>query len=86
MRFETTPNPDALKCLVAPTGPAPAGALRSYRAPEQAQGDDLARRLFEIEGVAGVLITPAFVTVNRVPGAPWAPIKAGLRRVLADGR
>lgn len=79
--FEPTPNPDAVKCVVSPS---PTDTPRSYRAPDDAAGDELAARLFEIGAVRGVLIHASFITITRSPGAPWGPIHEGVRRVLGQ--
>lgn len=79
--FESTPNPNALKCLVEPS---PASVPRSYFKPEQAAGDPLAEALFAIEGVTNVLIHTTFITVCKRPDARWPAIKKGVERAL-DG-
>jgi hypothetical protein len=77
--FEETPNPHALKCVVSV---AFAGAPRSYRSAESAQGDELARELFAIPGVTGVLICNDFVTVNKAPGAEWKSIRPSVKGAM----
>jgi len=79
--FETTPNPNAIKCLVEPS---PASAPRSYFNATQAAGDDLALALFEIDGVTNVLIHTAFITVCKRPDARWPTIKKCIERVLDE--
>lgn len=85
-RFDPTPNPNALKCVldraILPDGAGP----RSYRAPGEASGDALAEALFAIEppgSVACVLISTDWITVNRAPGADWERVKKGVREALA---
>ena len=79
--FESTPNPNAIKCMVSP----PTGErVRSYFNPDQAAGDELARALFAIPGVTNVLIHTSFITVGKAPGSPWAPVKAHIKRVLRE--
>jgi hypothetical protein len=89
LRFEPTPNPNALKCVVDPSplasDPAsPLASPRSYFRVEQAAGDALAECLFAIEGVSTLLIHAAFITVNKRPDAPWPPIRRAVERALAD--
>lgn len=83
VRFDPTPNPNALKCLVEPS---PADAPRSYFSRDQATeaGDRLALALFEIPGVTNVLIHTAFITVCKAPPARWPAIKNRLERALAE--
>lgn len=82
MKFESTPNPNAVKCLL--DNPSTEGTIRSYFNADQAKSDPLAQRLFAIQGVTNLLITPAWITVNKAPDAQWAPIKRAVTNVLAD--
>jgi hypothetical protein len=82
-----TPNPDSLKFTVDgdPTAASPSfleTGLAAYRSPAEAAGDALGEALFAIPGVAGVLILPAFVTVNRTPGTDWGPVASAVESVL----
>jgi hypothetical protein len=53
--------------------------------PEAAAGNQtLAAQLAAIPGVAGVLLHPTWLTISKVPGASWPPIKSALERALAD--
>ena len=81
IRFETTPNPNALKCPLEPDADR---LPRSYFNADQARdaGDRLAIDLFGVPGVSNVLIHTGFVTVGKAPGASWGPIKWGVGRVL----
>ncbi len=80
MRFETTPNPNALKCVLdAPR----AGAIISAGRAEEAGGDALALALLGIPGITRVLLHTAFITVCKEPGADWRPIKRMVRKALA---
>lgn len=82
VRFDATPNPNALKCVVdAPIANAP----RSYFKPAEAAaaGDALAIALFALPGITNVLIHTEWITVCKDAGAPWAAIKEGVREALA---
>lgn len=79
LRFETTPNPNAVKVVI---DPAPAGGIRSYFRAEQAGDDPLGAALFEIDGVTTVLIHEKFVSVNKRAEKTWGPIKKAVQRVL----
>ncbi len=80
LAFESTPNPNALKCLVEPR---PAEIPRSYRTPAEATDDDsLAQALFAVPGVTSLLIHRAFITVTKSPGARWPAVRAGVERAL----
>ncbi len=78
--FETTPNPNAIKCVLD----RPIAALpRAYRAAGEVSPDDeVARALFRVEGVANLLLLKDFVTVGKAPDAQWASIKRGVRKAL----
>jgi hypothetical protein len=79
LRFETTPNPNALKCVLATprTGP-----IVSAGKAEEAGGDAQALALLAVPGVTRVLLHTAFVTVSKDPAADWAPIKRAVKKVL----
>jgi hypothetical protein len=78
--YQQTPNPNALKCILDKPLPGP---IRSYRSAEQAAGDDLGAALMGVAGVAGVLLSGGWLTVNKTPEAAWAGVKKGVERVLA---
>ncbi len=79
MRFEPTPNPNALKCVLdAPR----AGAIISAGRTEETGGDALALALLAIPGVTRVLLHTAFVTVCKEPGADWGPVKRAVKKVI----
>lgn len=90
--FESTPNPNALKCLMGGDasgrdvgGHTPSirdGPARSYRSAEEAAGDPLAEALFAVDGVTNVLVMPGWVTVCKRADAAWKPLKPKLKRVI----
>ena len=80
IEFQTTPNPNALKCVV---GAVISDRPRSYFRAAEAAGDALATALFEIPGVTNVLIQDTWLTVCKSPEADWRGIKRGVERVLA---
>jgi len=69
-----------LKCILDGTLPEP---IRSYRTAAEAEGDPLGRALFDIPGVAGLLISGGWVTVNKAETADWQGIKSAVQGVLA---
>lgn len=82
VRFDTTPNPNALKCVLdAPVTDTP----RSYFSSEQAglAADALGIALFAVPGVTNVLIHSDWITICKAPDAPWNGIKDGIKEVLA---
>lgn len=82
IRFETTPNPNALKCVLS--GRVSDGS-RPFRSAEAAGdgGMPLAVALFAVDGVTGVLLCGDWLTVNKSPEAKWPAIKRGVEKALA---
>lgn len=80
-KFQTTPNPNALKCILDPALPEP---VRSFRSADQVGSDPLARALFGVPGVTGVLLSGGWLTVNKTPDAEWAGVKRGVADVLKN--
>lgn len=86
IRFEPTPNPHALKCVVdQPIGPGGEAAGRSFRGP--GASDPLAARLLAVPGVEGVLFGPGgangmWVTISKASSAEWKGVKASVEKVL----
>ncbi len=81
--FESTPNPNALKCVLAEPQ---IDGVRSYRAREEAEGDPLGEALFGIDGVVGVLIHTEFVTLSKSATAKWGPIRRAAARTIESSR
>lgn len=81
VRFQETPNPNALKCVL---DRPPPGHPKSYFNADQATGDPLGSALFGIGGVTNVLIGNGWITVNKAGEASWKTIRAGVERVLRD--
>lgn len=81
--FESTPNPNAIKCNVTPS---PADTPRSYfNADAATEADDaLAISLFAIDGVTSLLIHTSFITVNKQPDAKWGPIRKAVSKAVKD--
>ncbi|MFM9957643.1 MAG: NifU N-terminal domain-containing protein [Phycisphaerales bacterium] len=82
--FESTPNPNAVKCVLAGEALPPGAANVSARTPEEAGVHALAAALFALDGVTGVLITRAWLTVNKSPDAEWKSLKAKIKRAVAQ--
>lgn len=81
IRFESTPNPDAIKCVL----PTPRrGDIVSAGSPAEADGNLLALELLAIPGVTRVLLHTGFVSVSKSPDSSWLSIKRGVNKVLSD--
>ncbi|MGD2153296.1 MAG: NifU N-terminal domain-containing protein [Gemmatimonadales bacterium] len=70
VHVQGTPNPHAAKFTVDRTL-IEGGSSRSYFDPAAAAGDPLATALFEIDGVASLLIAEDFITVTKTDSADW---------------
>ena len=80
-RYEETPNPNALKCILdRPISDHP----KSFRTPDAATGDALAESLFAVDGVAVLLMNGDWITITKSPDANWKAVKVGVERVLAS--
>ena len=80
-QFQPTPNPHALKCILDHALPDPP---RSFRSADQAGDDPLARALFAIPGVTGLLLNGGWLTINKRPETDWASIRTAAARVLSQ--
>ena len=78
---QPTPNPNAMKFVldrVIAQQPA-----SFFNAPAAA-AHPIAARLFEVSGVASLLLLGDFVTVNKLPQAKWPPITSKIKKILAE--
>lgn len=72
IQTESTPNPATLKFL--PGRAVLAEGAADFPTRESAQKSPLAQRLFDIDGVSGVMFGPDFVTVTK-SGGDWPALK-----------
>lgn len=72
IQTESTPNPSAMKFL--PGKPVLNGGAADYPTKASAEKSPLALRLFEVEGVSGVMLGNDFVTVTK-SGVEWQTLK-----------
>ena len=81
VEVQPTPNPNALKFVLnRPIVDRPTSFLH----PEAANGHAIASRLFEVPGVASVLLLGDFVTVNKDPAIRWEQITDRVREILKE--
>jgi Fe-S cluster biogenesis protein NfuA len=76
IQTESTPNPATLKFLPGQT--VLDGGTADFPTPEAGQNSPLARRIFAVEGVAGVFLGTDFVTVTKAEAVDWAHIKPAI--------
>ncbi len=80
--IEPTPNPNAMKFILRE--PLTWGVTRSYDKPEQALGDPLAMKLFDIEHVTNVFYVDHWVTVTQDGSADWQELMRDLAVPIRD--
>lgn len=86
VRFETTPNPNAIKCEIQANAHESALGIRSYFNPDAARDaeDPLAHDLFDIPGVSNLLIHTAFITVGKSTNVKWSALKPRIKAAIND--
>jgi Fe-S cluster biogenesis protein NfuA len=77
---ELTPNPDALKFVLAER--LPIAGVRQFDDATTAEQDPLAKGLFALGFVKGVFYTPEFVTVTKDPGLVWDAVIPAIKEVI----
>lgn len=77
---ELTPNPDALKFVLAER--LPVGGARQFNDAASADQDPLAKALFDLGFVTGVFYTPEFVTVTKDPQLVWDAVIPQIKPVI----
>jgi len=70
--IERTPNPDAMRFVL--DTPLTNGVTRSFEHSGEAEGDDLAEALFNIDHVINVYYVDRFVTVTQDGEAVWSDL------------
>lgn len=92
--FVTTPNPNAIKCVLDGVISTRTESFRRDQNDEDGNGaspaastprqtDPLAEALLEIPGVTGVMFCSDFVTISKQPDAKWRAIQTRAKSVLA---
>jgi NFU1 iron-sulfur cluster scaffold homolog, mitochondrial len=79
---QSTPNPNALKFVVAGTHFA---RPLSYASASAAASDPLAAQLFALDGVYNVFMAQDFVTVNKRPDVAWDDLAPLITQIIEDG-
>jgi len=82
IQTEATPNPATVKFL--PGRDLLPGETANFPSEESALRSPLARRLFAVEGVAGVLIGGDFVAVTKAEEKEWFTLKPAVLGALLD--
>lgn len=82
IQTEQTPNPATQKFL--PGRSVLAHGTADFPTADSAARSPLAKRLFEVEGVAGVFLGSDFVTVTKTAEADWLLLKPMVLHALMD--
>ncbi len=82
IQTEITPNPATLKFL--PGRDVMGEGTANFTDIGQAVGSPLARRLFELDGIAGVFLGSDFVTVTKTPEREWEVLKPIVLGAIMD--
>lgn len=83
IHVERTPNPDSLKFTALDGGFFHEDVV-AVSSKDEADRHPLAQRLFSINGVDDVFITPEFVTVSKDPTSDWEDLQADVKTTLSD--
>ena len=77
---QPTPNVNALKFVLDRR--LTEGKSRTFRSPEEAADEPLARALLGIAGVVQVFFLNDFITVTRAPDTPWEQLADRVEEVI----
>jgi hypothetical protein len=81
IEVQPTPNPNAMKFIL--DGSISDQPLSFFNA-EAGKNHALAKALFEIPGVAGLLLLNDFITVSKTPKAVWKEVTPAVKRLLVS--
>lgn len=79
---QPTPNVNALKFVLDRR--LTEGKSRTFRSPEEAPDEPLARALLGIPGVVQVFFLNDFITVTRAPDIPWEQLADRVEEAIRD--
>jgi Fe-S cluster biogenesis protein NfuA len=82
IQTEPTPNPATLKFLPGRTVLGDGSV--DFRAKSEASTSPLARRLFDVEGVAGVFLGADFISVTKIESDEWQHIKPAILGAIME--
>lgn len=81
LRFESTPNPNAIKCIL---DRSLSDRPRSFLNADAASEDGLATEIFALGGVRNILINGDWISVNKLDDADWSRLKPALKRLVRE--
>ncbi len=74
--IQETPNPNAVKFILKE--PVSHGTSHSFKTPEDAEGNELAKSLFDIGNVVSVFYMDKMITVEKTDEADWDEVLPAL--------
>jgi hypothetical protein len=77
-----TPNPNAAKFVVS--GASLGADSRSYFGADEAGDDELATRLFGVDGVRALLVVDNFITVTKSDEVAWDGIVEDITWIIGE--
>jgi hypothetical protein len=78
--IQPTPNPNALKFIVASAFPAGSHAFMNSK---EAEKDAIAKEIFSLGEIASVFYMNSFLTVGKTPSGNWSELQPKITEVLA---
>ncbi|PKD44781.1 NifU family protein [Rhodohalobacter barkolensis] len=82
--IERTPNPDAMRFVLGE--PLTNGVTRSFENSEEAEHDELAKSLFDIEHVINVYYVDKYITVTQDGNAVWSELLRKLAPPIREAK
>jgi hypothetical protein len=82
IQVQGTPNPNAAKFVLGRSMLGDEG--RTYFDAAAAEGNPLAERLFEVEGVRALFMVDNFITVTKAEDATWDDLVEPIRETIAE--
>jgi Thioredoxin-like proteins and domains len=82
IQTEATPNPATM--MFFPGKPVLEAGSADFATVEAATNSPLARRLFAVDGVAGVFLSSDFITVTKASATSWDAMKALVLAAIMD--
>lgn len=82
IQVQGTPNPNAAKFVLGQSLLGDEG--RTYFDAEAAEGNALAERLFDLDGVRALFMVDNFITVTKADGASWDDLVDPIRDAIAE--
>lgn len=82
IQTEQTPNPATLKFI--PGREVMTSGTADFRDSAEAETSPLARRLFAVDGVEGVMLGGDFVSITKSPATEWHHLKPALLGVIME--